>query len=275
MAIKLITIDLDGTLLDRDKRVSERNRRALMAAEAQGVMVTLASGRCSPVVWGFARMAGLRASPVISNNGPRVQGPDGTTLTEMCLEPADVSEVMRRWDELDMFYILYSGDTMYYSYRPDNYQRFAEAAAGPEATPRHVFDRDARYAAGARHAHKLVCFDDDPARLRRARELLDDMSGALELNSSWWDNLEVMRRGIDKGWAVRRLREIYGLERDEVMAFGDNDNDREMLREAGWPVAMANGSDGLKRIARIVAPDCNDSGVGRVVEEYVLSGRIK
>lgn len=50
MSIKLITIDLDGTLLNSAKQVSERNRRALMAAEAQGVMVTLASGRCSPVV---------------------------------------------------------------------------------------------------------------------------------------------------------------------------------------------------------------------------------
>ena len=69
-----------------------------MAAEAQGVMVTLASGRCSPVVWGFARMARLKASPVISNNGPRVQGPDGATLAEKCLDPEAAREVMRRWD---------------------------------------------------------------------------------------------------------------------------------------------------------------------------------
>ena len=115
MSIKLITIDLDGTLLNSAKQVSERNRRALMAAEAQGVMVTLASGRCSPVVWGFARMAGLKASPVISNNGPRVQGPDGATLAEKCLDPEAAREVMRRWDGMGMFYILYSGDVMYYS----------------------------------------------------------------------------------------------------------------------------------------------------------------
>ena len=75
---------------------------------------------------------------------------------------------------------------------------------------------------------------------------------------------------VDQG-----LREHYGLERDEVMAFGDADNDREMLLHAGWPVAMQNGTESMKSIARIIAPDCNDSGVGRVIEEYVLSGRIK
>ena len=48
-----------------------------------------------------------------------------------------------------------------------------------------------------------------------------------------------------------------------------------MLLHAGWPVAMQNGTESMKSIARIIAPDCNDSGVGRVIEEYVLSGRIK
>ena len=52
MAIKLITIDLDGTLLNDKKQVSERNRAAIMAAEDMGVMVTVSSGRCSPPVWG-------------------------------------------------------------------------------------------------------------------------------------------------------------------------------------------------------------------------------
>ena len=66
MAIKLITIDLDGTLLNDKKQVSERNRAAIMAAEDMGVMVTVSSGRCSPPVWGYARMAGIRRSPVIS-----------------------------------------------------------------------------------------------------------------------------------------------------------------------------------------------------------------
>ena len=194
MSIKLITIDLDGTLLNSAKQVSERNRRALMAAEAQGVMVTLASGRCSPVVWGFARMAGLKASPVISNNGPRVQGPDGATLAEKCLDPEAAREghAPLGWHGDVLHTVQRRRDVLLIP--PEDYQRFAEAAAGPDATPRHVFDGDTRYEAGARHAHKLVCFDDDTARLERARALLDGMGDALEVNSSWWNNIEVMHR---------------------------------------------------------------------------------
>ena len=62
-----------------------------------------------------------------------------------------------------------------------------------------------------------------------------------------------MCKGIDKGWAVDRLRDYYNLERDEVMAFGDADNDREMLLHAGWP-SPKNGTDHMKQIARIIAP---------------------
>lgn len=275
MAIKLITIDLDGTLLNDEKQISERNRRTIMAAEDQGVMIVISSGRCSPPVWGFSRMAGIRHSPVISNNGPRVQAPDGSTIAEDCLEPETAREVMRRWDTIGLFYILYNNDVMYYSYRPDDYQRYIDDDARVGVTMEHIFDGDGRFETGAEHVHKIVCFDSDPERIAKARELLADMGDVLEVNSSWWNNVEIMRKGIDKGWAVDRLREHYGLERDEVMAFGDADNDREMLLHAGWPVAMQNGTESMKRIARIIAPDCNDSGVGRVIEEYVLSGRIK
>lgn len=274
MAIKLITIDLDGTLLNDQKQVSERNRNAIIEAEKRGVMVTISSGRCSPAVWGFARMAGIQHSPVISNNGPRVQGPDGRTIAEKCIDPEAACEVMRRWDTIGLFYILYDSDVMYYSYRPDDYAKYPEADARVGVKMAHEFDGMGRYEKGMYHAHKIVCFDDDPERLVKARELIADIGDKLEVNSSWWDNVEVMGKGVDKGWAVDRLREYYGLERDEVMAFGDADNDREMLLHAGWPVAMQNGTENMKRIARIIAPDCNDSGVGRVIEEYVLSGKI-
>lgn len=275
MAIKLITIDLDGTLLDDGKQISERNRCAIMAAEDMGVLVVISSGRCSPAVWGYSRMAGIRCSPAISNNGPRVQAPDGSTIAEKCISPAVAREVMRRWDTINLFYILYNSDVMYYSYCPEDCARYPEADASIGVTMQHIFDGAGRFDEGAEHVHKLVCFDSDVKRLEQARGLIADLSGELEINSSWWNNVEVMCQGVDKGWAVDRLREHYGLERDEVMAFGDADNDREMLLHAGWPVAMANGTDHMKGIARIIAPDCNDSGVGRVIEEYVLSGRIK
>ena len=260
MAIKLITIDLDGTLLNDKKQVSERNRAAIMAAEDMGVMVTVSSGRCSPPVWGYARMAGIRRSPVISNNGPRVQAPDGTTIAEKCIDPEAACELMRRWDTIHLFYILYNSDVMYYSYCPDNYQSYPEADARVGVNMQHVFNGEGRFTLGASHA---------------GYELIKGLEDKLEVNSSAPNNIEIMCKGIDKGWAVDRLRDYYNLERDEVMAFGDADNDREMLLHAGWPVAMQNGTDHMKQIARIIAPDCNDSGVGRVIEEYVLSGKIK
>ena len=235
MSIKLITSDLDGTLLNSKKVVSERDRAAIMAAESMGIMVTLASGRSSPEVWAFARMAGISHSPMISNNGPRVQAPDGTTIAEKC----------------------------------------PEYGARMGAHIQCDFDRDRMMGEGAEHAHKLVYYDEDTAMYNRAVAMLADLKDVLELNSSARNNIEVMHKGVDKGWAVGQLQKHYGLKRDEIMAFGDADNDRQMLLSAGWPAVMSNGTDEMKSIARIIAPDCDSSGVGRIIEEYVLSGKIK
>ena len=129
------------------------------------------------------------------------------------------------------------------------------------------------YEAGARHAHKLVCFDDDTARLERARALLDGMGDALEVNSSWWNNIEVMHRGVDKAgqwpscarytaWSAMRLW------RSAITTMTARCCARRVGRSR-W----ANGSDGLKRIARIIAPDCNDSGVGASSRNTCSAGR--
>jgi Cof subfamily protein (haloacid dehalogenase superfamily) len=275
MAIKLITSDLDGTLLNSKKVVSERDRAAIMAAESMGIMVTLASGRSSPEAWAFARMAGISHSPVISNNGPRVQAPDGTTIAEECLEPELVREVMRRWNTLGISYVLYNNDTMFYSVKPLDYDKYPEYGARMGAHIQCDFDRDRMMGEGAEHAHKLVYYDDDTEMYNRAVAMLTDLKDILELNSSSRNNIEVMHKGVDKGWAVRQLQKYYGLKREEIMAFGDADNDRQMLLNSGWPVVMSNGTDEMKAIARIIAPDCDSSGVGQIIEEYVLSGKIK
>ena len=274
MPIKLIAIDLDGTLLNDQKLVSDENRDALSAAEDMGVLVTISSGRSSPNAWLYSRMAGIRHSPVISNNGPRVQGPGGALIAEKCLPPEIAREIARRWQELGLFYIIHNDDIEYYSSRPDNYRQLDERDIQMGIAPHRIYGYEPLYERGALHAHKVVMFDEDRARVAQARAALEDMADVLEFNSSWWNNVEAMTRGVDKGWAIDQLCAHYGIKKDEVMAFGDNDNDRAMLMHAGWPVVMENGTPAMKRIARLIAPDCNESGVGRIVREYVLSGRI-
>ncbi|MDL2206165.1 HAD-IIB family hydrolase, partial [Eubacteriales bacterium OttesenSCG-928-N13] len=93
----------------------------------------------------------------------------------------------------------------------------------------------------------------------------------LNISSSWHDNIEVMSKDAAKGLALGALLDHFGLTRDQLMAFGDNDNDLDMLRAAGHPVAMQNAVPQLKQAAEIIAPHHDDSGVGQVIEEYILN----
>ena len=82
--------------------------------------------------------------------------------------------------------------------------------------------------------------------------------------------LEIMPSGVDKGKGIRRLGELYGITADEIMALGDSQNDLDMLKAAGFPVAMANAADEVKAVASYVTASNNDDGVAAAVEKFVL-----
>ena len=91
-----------------------------------------------------------------------------------------------------------------------------------------------------------------------------------QANSAFPFNLEIMAPGAGKGAAVRWLTAHMGLNRDQVMGFGDYTNDLPMLENVGWPVAVDNAIDEVKRACRIIAPSCEDDGVAKTIRKYVL-----
>ena len=125
-------------------------------------------------------------------------------------------------------------------------------------------------AEGTVSPYKYVVFgrDYDPA-FDDIRATLADLK--LSISSSWRDNLEIMRPGVDKGASLKFIAERLGVPRGAIMAFGDNTNDVPMFAYAGHPVAMGNAEACALRAARYVAPDCELGGVGRMIEELVLT----
>ena len=111
---------------------------------------------------------------------------------------------------------------------------------------------------------KLLSVECSP-ELRRKIEAL-----GFEANSAFPFNLEIMAPGAGKGMATRWLTEHMGLNREQVMGFGDYTNDLSMLACVGWPVAVDNAIDEVKRACRIIAPSCEDDGVAQTIQKYVL-----
>ena len=97
-----------------------------------------------------------------------------------------------------------------------------------------------------------------------------EATGPLFFAGALGSNLEFNAAGVSKGRALAELSAKLGLRAEEVMAFGDADNDLEMLSWAGYSFAMANGNDAVKEAARYQAPANDEAGVGQMVERYVL-----
>ncbi len=119
------------------------------------------------------------------------------------------------------------------------------------------------------HAYKFVVFSPDKDVLKRTREAIEASGLPVDVTSSWYDNIEIMNRAAGKGRAVKRLAELYGIPKEEIMSFGDNMNDLSMLEASGWPVAMENAVDALKERARVIAPHHDRSGVAKAIRTYV------
>ena len=123
-------------------------------------------------------------------------------------------------------------------------------------------------AEGRDRVYKYEVYSKDAALLERLRLQLTE--AGLNVSSSVPTNIEIMSASAGKGVAVRWLAEHIGATREQTMAFGDYTNDLQMLSAVGWPVAMGNAVPELKAAARIIAPDCAEDGVARVIAKYAF-----
>lgn len=269
--IKLIVSDIDGTLLTNGKPVSRANIDAIAACRARGVEFVVASGRWYPSALNVARQLGIQDGYMIICNGGAVVKCDGSVLMERGLSAQQAKTVHQ---------ILQKEKVMMTSYvRGGIYRmrsRYLSIFHLPElggffcGEKYDVLDEDADafLASLERAPYKMEAYCDDCALLAKIRAELE--ATGLQVNSSFPFNLEIMPSGSGKGAAVRWLTAHLGLECEQVMGFGDYTNDLPMLKNVGWPVAVGNALDEVKRACRIIAPDCADDGVAKTIQKYIL-----
>lgn len=276
MDVKMLALDIDGTLMDAEKRFPEINCRALRACEARGIRVALISGRSFELMRGFARELGVNAI-LAACNGARIEADaNGPLLFERTFSRAQAERICRTLEESDMYFTVYSRGKCYMGnphIRPSLGPRYAHHVPGITGDAEYpyetVCDRGRLWREALDGTYKFVVMGApyDPG-FQKIRDRLADMR--LSNSSASKRNCEFMPTGVDKGSAVRVLCEKYAIPAGQVMAFGDQTNDIPMLNAAGCPVAMGNAEPAVKEAARIIAPDHNLGGVGLVLYQYVL-----
>lgn len=273
--VRLIVSDLDGSLLVPGGKVPPENARALRRACVRGIAVAIASGRLASVCSRIALDAGLPECRIIGMNGAQVRDrPFGEMIREIAYPPALAEKVAGILEEEGCVYSVYTHDGVFTNrpldaeaarrYRANFIRAGARVEISPDACTRALREPVVKF---------LVKDTAGAAGYERARARICALPG-IYATASARDNFEVMQSGVGKAQAVRALAERLRIPMSAVMAFGDYDNDIEMLAACGWAVAMGNGTPAVKAAARYVTLENTAGGVGAVVDA-LLDGRIE
>lgn len=261
---KLIAIDVDDTLLNDDLIVTEGTKLAMEKAIAQGVTVTLATGRMYASARKIADQIKLNV-PIITYQGSLVKTLlDGQVLYERSV-PTDAAKQLYAFTEEHGLHLqLYVDDILYVKEDNVKIQRYSALSKIP-----YVVSTDFEGLLEQPNTKMLII--DEPDYLDQIALQLKILIGdRAHITKSKAHYLEVTHKEGTKGHALRFMAEHLGCTIDQTIAIGDAWNDHEMIEAAGLGVAMGNAIPALKEIANFVTLTNNEEGVRHVIEKFVL-----
>lgn len=283
--MRMIVIDMDGTLLNAKTEISEENIRAIKAAQKDGIEVVIATGR-------FYRDAKARCERasidtyIISSNGSEVHSRDGVQIHCASMDEKDAKSIIEKLESEGYYYevtvdgAIYStekgrerileeakkkideGDGRGRSYFKSEYelqfnQKGLESVDGMEA----IFRRAKGY-------YKVLGHSFDDAKRSAGIELFKEMDGIC-LVTSGNHNFEMSSKKASKGDSLEKLASMIGLELQNTMAIGDNYNDVSMFEKVGYSVAMGNANDDIKGRCTSVTLANNENGVAHAIYKFM------
>lgn len=268
MGIKLVAIDIDGTLLNTNREITPEVFEAIQEAKRQGVKIVIATGR--PITGVQTILKELK----LTEEGDYVITFNGGLVQDVATKQDVVKETLSYDDYLDI-----------------------ELLARKLEVPMHASTKEGMYTAN-RNIGKYTIYEamlvDSPVYYRTPDEMKDkeivktmlvDEPEILDekiklIPSTFFEKyniaksapfyLEITPKTVSKGIAIQRLAERLGLTLEETMAIGDEENDRSMLEMGGNPVVMENGNPELKKIAKYITKSNEESGVAYALREWVL-----
>ena len=273
MAIKLIAMDMDGTLLDDDHAtIPARNVTALRAAREKGVKLVLASGRTWSILRDAAEQLGGVDYAILANGAAVRDAVTGEHIYENGFPNPQAVALIHALEKEDLPFEVYCHGQNYL--RAKDAGRLGDGLLSPGFAEMYLkrgvrLVSDLAAALEGRSMEKINLFHATKEQQERLRALAL-ATGPVELSNALERNMEFNFGGVSKGKALAALADHLGLLPEEVMAFGDANNDLTMLSWALWSFAMANAMDSAKAAAKYHTASNHEAGVGQAVEKFVL-----
>ena len=269
--IRLIALDIDGTIIGDDHEIAARTIRAVRGAMERDVAVSLVTGRMVSSAMRFARELGL-TGPIVGYQGGLIRAmplADSRRLGRLLMHtplPGDVARRILSWtrdrgldphvNHLERF-ILRADDP-----KADDYSAFMGAKAELVPDLLEAIDHPVT---------KVLAVGEPPIPVEVAPEARAEFAGIADVTISHPRFLEFVAPGVSKGRAIRYLARRLRIPLAATLAIGDQWNDLEMIAEVGHGTAMPSAPAGVRMTARYIAPPLEQDGAARMIEELVLA----
>ena len=271
--IKLIAIDMDGTLLNEKKHIDKAEKEAIHEAIEAGIKIVLCTGRPLYGILPFYEELGLSELDsegyVILNNGCSIhKTKDWKLIDQVNFTSDDIEYLYKLSESYDINFTLVN-DTYYFNIGRKPTDELIKDAGFVFSD---ITDISLEEAKSGKHKIMKIMFLGDPEIMANFQEKNEDIikskySGVLSQSYVY----EVFPKDNNKGTGLKKLAEKLGIKQEEVMAIGDGNNDIEMFEYANYSVAMKNATELAKKAAKYETDSNENDGVAKAIRKYALN----
>ncbi len=270
MKYKLVAIDMDGTLLDSEKKVSNRTKKVLIEVQKKGVKIVITTGRILVSAAFYANYIGLK-TPIIACNGAIIKGVRENILKTFPIDKKTLIKAVEICEDMDIYYHFYSEGMVYSLRSMEGFQPslLKETKIDPSfSIPTCPLNDISSIWDIKEDILKLTMWDRDEDKVSKVLEKIYSIEDAF-ITSSSFNNIELTNVEATKGRAIEFLADYYKIDKDQVMAIGDSYNDQSMIQYAGLGVAMENAREDIKEKADYITLSNDNEGVAAVLEKFI------
>lgn len=246
MDIKMLALDMDGTILNDKKHITSLTRNQILKAHHSGIIVVLCTGRPFHHCYNYVQDLHVN-SHLITCNGGQIYSSDHTVIAQHLMDADTLAYLFHVAQRMGMSTWVMSSQEPYFNHLPENYSELQWL--------------------------KFSCSHKDENVLNNMVQKLKDIDG-VEISNATSITIEVNPLGVNKAMALELICDRLGITMKNVMAVGDSLNDIKIIQAAGIGVAMGNAQNAVQQVADDITDTNNSDGVGKAIEKFILSTKV-
>ncbi|MDS1002413.1 Cof-type HAD-IIB family hydrolase [Clostridium sporogenes] len=284
--MKLIALDLDGTLLNNKSLISNENIDAIRYAQNKGVEVIISTGRPHFDVFSICEKANI-STHIIGNNGASIHFKDKKKLYSIGIDKKDVKGILYWLTDKNFYYEVSTNKAIYTPFNGKDMlkieadklissnpksintkeiyksyeKQFIQAGFIFVDNYKDILDRNDDF-------YNILAFSFDEEKRKAGMDYFKNLN-KFSVFSSGNHNFEIVNKHTSKGASLERLASNLNISLDETMAFGDNYNDVSMFEKVKYSIAMGNADENIKSICKLVADTNYNNGVAKMIYEFI------